>query len=159
LTLTETIFRRNSRTEHKVAGVIYCMCRICHDSCPCRPPHSIMADDPYRSTDLSLTIPERIQAYFRSCTDAKQYEGFETYPLQQATLFRTRRCCSKLCTVLLYQKSFCNKDANLHGGAATTLLDNLRTTAQFTPRDLGSGITWGQSITVRLVSPCRACRY
>ena len=91
-----------------------------------------MANDPNRSTDFSLIIPESIEAYFRSCTDAEQYEVFKTYPLQQATFVSHSEALQQVVYRLVVPKSLCNTDANLHGGAATTLLDNLSSTAPFT---------------------------
>lgn len=91
-----------------------------------------MADDPYRATDFSLTIPQRIEAYFRSVTDAKQYEGFETNPLQQVTFVSYSKELQQVVYRLVVPTSLCNKDAVLHGGAAATLLDNLSSTALFT---------------------------
>jgi uncharacterized protein (TIGR00369 family) len=91
-----------------------------------------MANDPYRSTDFSLTIHQRIQAYFRSCTDTERYEGFETLPLQQVTFVSHSEVLQQVVYRLVVPKSLCNKDAQLHGGAATTLLDNLSSTALFT---------------------------
>jgi hypothetical protein len=68
-----------------------------------------MADDTYRSTDFSLTIPERIQAYFRSCKDAEQYEGFETHPSQQATLVPHSEALQQVVYRLIVPNSLCNK--------------------------------------------------
>lgn len=91
-----------------------------------------MANDPYRSTDFSLTIPERIAAYFRSVTISHEYHGFETFPLQQVEFVSYSEELHQTVYRLTVPVALCNKDANLHGGAASTLLDNLSSTALFT---------------------------
>lgn len=91
-----------------------------------------MADDPYRSTDFNLSIPERIQAYLHSCTDTTKYEGFETLPLQQVEYLSHSVALRQVVYRLRVPKPMCNKDLRLHGGAASTLLDNLSSTALFT---------------------------
>lgn len=91
-----------------------------------------MANDPFRSTDFSLTIPDRIAAYFRSVTSPHEYSGFETYPLQQVQLVSYSLPLRQTIYRLTVPVGLCNKDANLHGGAVSTLLDNLSSTALYT---------------------------
>lgn len=152
LSLTETVFRlefedRTQCFSHDI-GV-----QICIGSCfPfTAPPHCSMADDPYRSTDFNLTIPQRMQAYFRSCTDTDQYEGFETHPLQQVTFVSHSEALQQVVYQLVVPKSLCNKDAQLHGGAATTLLDNLSSTALFTTARPGHWENMGVSRSLYVV--------
>jgi len=45
-----------------------------------------MADDPFRSINFTLPLPQRIEACFRFVTTSREHHGFETYPLQQIEL-------------------------------------------------------------------------
>lgn len=91
-----------------------------------------MAIDPYRSMDFSLTIPERIKAYFQSLVTPTEYDGFETHPLQQVEFVSHSEELQQVVYSMSVPASLCNKDGNLHGGAASTVLDNLSSTALFT---------------------------
>lgn len=93
---------------------------------------SKMANDPFRSTDFNLTIPERITAYLNCLTQPEQYKGFETHPLQQVEFVSHSASLRQMIYRVVVPPSLCNKDSVLHGGAATTILDNLSSTALFT---------------------------
>lgn len=91
-----------------------------------------MANDPFRSTDFNLTIPERIDAYLRCLTEAEDYVGFETHPFQQISFVSHSESLQQMVYRVTVPQSLCNKDSVLHGGAASTILDNLSSTALFT---------------------------
>lgn len=91
-----------------------------------------MSDDPFRSTDFSLPLQKRIDAYFRSVTTSSEYHGFETFPLQQVRLLNYSTSTSQIFYTARVPVELCNKDGNMHGGAVTTLLDNLSSTALYT---------------------------
>lgn len=110
-----------------------------------------MADDPFRSTDLSLTIPERIEACFRSVTTSSEYHGFETFPLQQVRFLSFSEETRSTTYSLTVPLALCNKDSNLHGGAATTLLDNLSSTALYTIQRSGFWDNLGVSRSLYVV--------
>lgn len=92
-----------------------------------------MAIDAYFSTDFNITLPERVQAYFESVNvnGSGNYNGFETAPLQQVTFLSHSETSEQMIYRVTIPPSLCNKDGNLHGGAATTILDNLSSTALF----------------------------
>jgi len=110
-----------------------------------------MAYDPYRSTDFSLTIPQRIDAYLRCLAYADDYEGFETHPLQQVQFLSHSTQLKQLIYLLVVPSSLCNKDSNLHGGAASTLLDNLSSTSLFTIAKPGFWDNMGVSRSLYIV--------
>jgi uncharacterized protein (TIGR00369 family) len=88
-----------------------------------------MTQDAYFRTNFQLSIPDRIHAYLRSVTQPESYSGFETHPLQQVVFDSYSESRQELIYRLRVPASLCNKDGNLHGGAASTLLDNLSSTA------------------------------
>ena len=91
-----------------------------------------MGTDAYFATDLELSIPERVQSYFQSVARSDDYRGFETAPLRQVGYITHSEAARQITYLITVPQSLCNKDGNLHGGAATTLLDNLSSTALFT---------------------------
>lgn len=91
-----------------------------------------MAIDAYFATDFNLTLPERVQAYLKSVDGRSNCSGFETGPLQQVTFLSHSQTSKQVRYRVTIPHSLCNKDGNLHGGAATTILDNLSSTALFT---------------------------
>lgn len=91
-----------------------------------------MSLDPFYLTDCKLSIADRVRAYLKSVTDPATYSGFETHPLQQVTYISHSQYEQQIIYETTIPKSLCNKDDKLHGGAATTLLDNLSSTALLT---------------------------
>jgi acyl-coenzyme A thioesterase 13 len=91
-----------------------------------------MANDPYRSTDFSLPLPDRIKAYYASVTMDPSYQGFDVAPLSLVTLLSISPATSTVTYAFTVPSSLCNKDTNLHGGATSTIFDNLSSTALFT---------------------------
>lgn len=110
-----------------------------------------MANDPFRSTDFRLTIPERIHAYFQSLTQPDEYNGFETHPLQQVEFMSHSETLQQIIYHVNIPESLCNKDSMLHGGAATTLLDNLSSTALFTIAKPGFWDNMGVSRSLNVI--------
>lgn len=88
--------------------------------------------DAYRDTDFSLSVDERIRAYLVTVVADPKYNGFDTEPLRHTDFIeanienKTTRFRFRVLDVM------CNKDRNLHGGAASTIFDNLSSTALFT---------------------------
>lgn len=110
-----------------------------------------MAFDPYRSMDFSLTIPERLDAYFRSLVTPTEYDGFETHPLQQVEYVSHSEDLQQIVYSMNVPASLCNKDGNLHGGAASTVLDNLSSTALFTVARPGFWDNMGVSRSLHVI--------
>lgn len=110
-----------------------------------------MANDPFRSTDFSLSIPDRISAYFRAVTTSDEYHGFETFPLQQVQFLSYSEQSQQTVYSLAVPTALCNKDSNLHGGAASTLLDNLSSTALFTISKAGFWDNLGVSRSLHVI--------
>lgn len=110
-----------------------------------------MVNDPFRSTDFTLPISKRIEAYFRSVTTSHEYHGFETYPLQQVELVSLSASSRQVVYRLIVPAGLCNKDSNMHGGAVSTLLDNLSSTALFTVSKTGFWDNLGVSRSLYVV--------
>ncbi|KAE8420980.1 HotDog domain-containing protein [Aspergillus pseudocaelatus] len=91
-----------------------------------------MTQDAYRKTDFSLPLDDRIRAYLGSVTLDTDYSGFDTHMLAAVTYVGAdveKRRTTFHFEVVDYM---CNKDGVLHGGAASTLFDNLSSTSLFT---------------------------
>lgn len=91
-----------------------------------------MAQDAYRMTDFSLPLDDRIRAYQSSVIADPKYSGFDT-PILRAARYIGADVNTKT-TVFEFEVAdhMCNKDGVLHGGAASTLFDNLSSTSLFT---------------------------
>ena len=91
-----------------------------------------MTQDAYHIIDFTLSLHEHIEKYLASISGDPGYNGFE------ASLLRNVRLCESNLDrgTIVYQfdvlKDMCNKPGVLHGGAISTLFDNLSSTALFT---------------------------
>lgn len=88
-----------------------------------------MERDFYRSTDFRLSHSDRVKAYLSSITMDTNYDGFERRLLQHVRPLEVDKELGQTLYVLTVQDFMSNKDGNLHGGAAATLMDNLSSTA------------------------------
>lgn len=79
--------------------------------------------DAYRQTDLSLSDRERVEAIMESLTQDPKYQGWDTQMLKDVKLESVET--GKVVFLTTISPAMCNKANNLHGGCATTLLDNL----------------------------------
>lgn len=79
--------------------------------------------DAYRRTNLSLSLADRVQALFKSLTQDPDYQGWDTSILKNVQCDHVEP--GKIIFSTTVTPAMCNKAGNLHGGCATTLLDNL----------------------------------
>jgi acyl-coenzyme A thioesterase 13 len=85
-----------------------------------------------RDSDFSLSINERIRAYLVTVVSDPQYNRFNTEPLRH-TDFIAANIENKATRFRFHVLDvMCNKCRNLYGGATSTILDNLSSTALFT---------------------------
>ena len=91
-----------------------------------------MAQDAYRTTDFNLPLDARIHAYQSSVAADPKYSGFDT-PMLKAAKYIGADVNTKT-TLFEFDVAdyMCNKDGVLHGGAVSTLFDNLSSTSLFT---------------------------
>lgn len=77
--------------------------------------------DAYRDTDFSLSVEERIRAYLVAVVSDPEYNGFDAEPLRHTDFIETN--LEDNATRFKYRvlDFMCNKDRNLHGGAASNL--------------------------------------
>lgn len=86
--------------------------------------------DAYRQTDISLSAKERVEAIWESISQDPNYQGWDTEVLKGVKLEHAEAGKAVFTTTIT--PAMCNKANNIHGGCATTLLDNLSSTALVT---------------------------
>ncbi|OGM49565.1 hypothetical protein ABOM_001736 [Aspergillus bombycis] len=91
-----------------------------------------MAQDAYRKTDFSLSLDGRIRAYLASVASDADYSGFDTQMIAAVTYVGAQVHSRTTTFHFKVADHMCNKDRVLHGGAASTLFDNLSSTSLFT---------------------------
>ncbi|OJZ80160.1 hypothetical protein ASPFODRAFT_708753 [Aspergillus luchuensis CBS 106.47] len=91
-----------------------------------------MAPDAYRMTDFGLSLEERIRFYQASVVADPKYSGFDTQMLR--VLEYVRAHAETKTTMFQFEVAdfMCNKDGVLHGGAGSTMFDNISSTSLFT---------------------------
>ncbi|KAL4863144.1 hypothetical protein BDV12DRAFT_189870 [Aspergillus spectabilis] len=91
-----------------------------------------MAPDAYRMTDFGLSLEERIRSYQASVVADPKYSGFDTQMLR--VLEYVGAHAETKTTMFQFEVAdfMCNKDGVLHGGAASTMFDNISSTSLFT---------------------------
>lgn len=84
----------------------------------------------------STWVQERLKAFLEDIALDDTYHGFEKQLLSRVDFVSVSVEQQETEFALRVQEFMCNKDGFLHGGAATTLLDNLSSTAlTFVQRD------------------------
>lgn len=79
--------------------------------------------DAYRQTNLSLSARQRVDAIMEALTQDPDYKGWDTELLRDVKVESVET--GKVVFTTAITPAMCNKANNLHGGCATTLLDNL----------------------------------
>lgn len=83
-------------------------------------------------TDSKLSVDERIRLYLASVVADPKYSGFDTQMLRTVEYIGAH--AETRTTVFEFEVAdfMCNKDGVLHGGAASTMFDNISSTSLFT---------------------------
>ncbi|KAK5258499.1 hypothetical protein LTR20_005093 [Exophiala xenobiotica] len=81
---------------------------------------------------LKLSIPDRVLALHAEITKDPNFFGFDTHTLKDTNISLISASPNRTTWEMDVPSHLCNKSANLHGGAAATLLDNLTSTALMT---------------------------
>lgn len=84
----------------------------------------------YQNPDLTMSIEDRIRAVQYAITEDPDYDGWDTKVLQDVKLISAAP--GRAIFEMTVTPSMCNKGGNLHGGCATTILDNLSSTTMLT---------------------------
>lgn len=88
-----------------------------------------MTQDIYRVTEFRLSLEARIREYLDCLITDPEYMGFERRILQCINL-SSKNTSSQLVVYDLHVEDFmCNKNGVMHGGAISTIFDNLSSTA------------------------------
>jgi acyl-coenzyme A thioesterase 13 len=91
-----------------------------------------MTIDFFRGTDYNIPLPRRVEEYLNSIVGDDGYAGFDKRLLQKVKFTDIDLAAKQTLFRLTVEDFMCNKDGNLHGGAATTILDNLSSTSLLT---------------------------
>lgn len=97
----------------------------------------------------------RVRQYLAHVVSRAEYQGFDVRPLSRVKFISLSptQSCTKF--EFIVDENMSNLDGNLHGGAATTIFDNLTSTALFTLDGISSwdalGVT--RSLTVTFLRP------
>ena len=90
-----------------------------------------MTQDAYHITDFTLPLDRHIRGYLASISEDPSYTGFEAHLLRNVRLHETNPVRQQIVYEFDVAKFMCNKTGVLHGGAISTLFDNLSSTALF----------------------------
>lgn len=90
----------------------------------------IRDNDPYRNIDTSLSMMDRVKAISDTIARDPDYNGWDTQILKNVQCEEAVPGRTVFTTTIT--PNMCNKGDNLHGGCATTLLDNLTSTSLVT---------------------------
>lgn len=90
----------------------------------------IKEGDAYRNIDTSLSLLDRVKAITNTITNDPDYNGWDTQLLKNVQCEEVAPGRTVFSATIT--PAMCNKGDNLHGGCATTLLDNLTSTSLLT---------------------------
>ncbi|KAL3459469.1 HotDog domain-containing protein [Aspergillus heterothallicus] len=108
-------------------------------------------NDAYHTTDFSIPLSDRVTAYLASVTNDPNHNGFDAPLLREISIKKIRPETQEITYEFTVQPFMCNKDGNLHGGAASTLCDNLSSTALLTVSKPGFWSNFGVTRTLSTI--------
>ncbi|PMD37515.1 hypothetical protein L207DRAFT_514751 [Hyaloscypha variabilis F] len=91
-----------------------------------------MANDAYRSTDFSITVEERVKAYYLAVTADPSHSGFDVHPISLCTLSSISPTTQSATWNFTVPSSLCSRTGICMERRASTIFDNLSSTALFT---------------------------